>query len=92
MVEDLPKLTLLPRTYRKVIDDLQDEIEVWADNTPPPMARRNERCPCGSGRKYKVSPRERAARSKIAHFGCITRWFDLRVSRRTTRSIRSLGF
>ena len=54
LVEDLPKLTLLPHTYRKVIDDLQDEIEVWADNTPPPMARRNERCPCGSGRKYKV--------------------------------------
>ena len=27
---------------------------MWADNQPRPMARRNERCPCGSGRKYKV--------------------------------------
>ena len=32
---------------------LMTEVRRWAVNRPAPMARRNEPCPCGSGRKYK---------------------------------------
>jgi hypothetical protein len=33
---------------------LMNEVRQWALNRPAPMARRNEACPCGSGRKYKA--------------------------------------
>ena len=33
---------------------LLDEIEGFALNRPRPLAGRNDRCPCGSGRKYKA--------------------------------------
>lgn len=34
--------------------DLLDEVGWLAERRPPAMAGRNDRCPCGSGRKYKV--------------------------------------
>lgn len=33
--------------------ELAEEIAPFAAMRPPPMAGRNERCPCGSGKKYK---------------------------------------
>ena len=33
---------------------LWDEVEGFATSRPRPTARRNDHCPCGSGRKYKV--------------------------------------
>ncbi len=54
LADDLPRMALLSFGYRQLIGELNEEVEVWADNQPRPMARRNERCPCGSGRKYKV--------------------------------------
>lgn len=53
-VEDLSEFSLLSYRYRQLVSDLFDEVDVWATNTPPAAARRNDRCPCGSGRKYKV--------------------------------------
>ena len=53
-VDDLPEVSLMTFEFRRWITRLHEEVEVWATHRPPPMARRNERCPCGSGRKYKV--------------------------------------
>ena len=33
---------------------LWDEVEGFATHRPRPTARRNDPCPCGSGRKYKA--------------------------------------
>ena len=33
---------------------LRDEVEGFATHRPRPTARRNDPCPCGSGRKYKA--------------------------------------
>lgn len=35
-------------------DLLWDEVEEFATHRPRPSAKRNDLCPCGSGRKYKV--------------------------------------
>ena len=34
--------------------ELLQEVFGYATNTPRPMAKRNDRCPCGSGKKYKT--------------------------------------
>ncbi|WP_425591210.1 SEC-C metal-binding domain-containing protein [Candidatus Neomicrothrix sp.] len=56
------------------------------------MARRNERCPCGSGRKCKVCHLGRAAPDRRSLTLAVSQDGSICVSRRTTRSIRSLGF
>ncbi len=33
---------------------LLNEVQGWATHRPPAIAGRNDRCPCGSGRKYKA--------------------------------------
>ncbi|MCP5028635.1 MAG: SEC-C domain-containing protein [Actinomycetia bacterium] len=54
LAEDLPDLAALSYVYQQQLGELHDEVEMWASNPPPVMARRNDRCPCGSGRKYKT--------------------------------------
>ncbi|MEX2099959.1 MAG: SEC-C domain-containing protein [Acidimicrobiia bacterium] len=47
-------LDLLRRAQVDEDDPLVEEIVGYALHGPPPTARRNDLCPCGSGRKYKV--------------------------------------
>jgi hypothetical protein len=54
LADDLPEMALLSFGYRRLIGQLQEGIDFWASTVPSATARRNERCPCGSGRKYKV--------------------------------------
>ena len=54
LVEDLSDFSLVSHHYQQLVSELHDEVEMWATNSPPATARRNDRCPCGSGRKYKV--------------------------------------
>jgi hypothetical protein len=37
-----------------LVADLYAEVGPYAANRPAPLARRNDPCPCGSGRKYKA--------------------------------------
>jgi hypothetical protein len=54
LVEDPSDFSLVSHHYQQVVSDLLDEVEMWATSSPPATAGRNDRCPCGSGRKYKV--------------------------------------
>jgi hypothetical protein len=53
-------MTLLRRIDSEAVERdaevrlLVEEVEGYARHRPPPMAGRNDPCPCGSGRKYKV--------------------------------------
>lgn len=53
-LEDLSELSLVSHHYQRLVNEIHEEVEMWATNAPPARARRNDRCPCGSGRKYKV--------------------------------------
>lgn len=37
-----------------LVADLADEVGSYVAHRPAPLARRNDPCPCGSGRKYKA--------------------------------------
>src|SRR5829696_4343166 len=56
---------------------LWDEVEGFAMHRPRPMARRNDPCPCGSGRKYKVCHLGREMHSLDDRAG----WLYLKASR-----------
>jgi hypothetical protein len=47
-------MELLRRAGDHADEDLLDEVEPFANARPRPAARRNDPCPCGSGRKYKM--------------------------------------
>jgi hypothetical protein len=54
LAEDLADVSSLTFHYTRIIENLIDEVEMWATNSPRASAGRNDRCPCGSGRKYKA--------------------------------------
>ena len=54
IVDGMDEISLLKFGYQATIEELSEEVEFWTSNPAPVMARRNDRCPCGSGRKYKV--------------------------------------
>ncbi len=54
LLEGEVRISMLGAHFRRRIDQVLDEVDYWARNPAPPMARRNDRCPCGSGRKYKA--------------------------------------
>jgi SEC-C motif len=56
---------------------LWDEVEGFATHRPRPAARRNDPCPCGSGRKYKVCHLGRETHSLDDRAG----WLYLKASR-----------
>jgi hypothetical protein len=56
---------------------LWDEVEGFAMHRPRPTARRNDACPCGSGRKYKVCHLGRETHSLDDRAG----WLFLKASR-----------
>lgn len=56
---------------------LWDEVEGFATHRPRPMARRNDACPCGSGRKYKACHLGRETHSLDDRAG----WLYLKAAR-----------
>lgn len=61
LADDLPRMALLSFGYRQLIGELNEEVEVWADNQPRPMASKRT-LPVRIGPQVQgVSPGARAA-------------------------------
>jgi len=52
--EDVGGNSMVSYHFQKQVEALVDEVETWASTAPSSKVRRNDPCPCASGRKYKA--------------------------------------
>ncbi len=59
LVVDAAPFSMAVSLLGRRLDDLFDVVGPFSESRPAQLARRNDPCPCGSGRKYKVCHRGR---------------------------------